>query len=131
MAKKDYSRFFSDARKRESYWIADATYSFVEDLHMATVEQGITYAQLAAKIGKSPAYITRVMRGDYNLTIATMVKLARALDLKLKLGLENPALEITASFSVPALDPKSNIVEFPKIKEGADVSDAGKATPAA
>ena len=100
MEKKDYSKLFSDARKRDSYWIADATYSFVEDLHMATVEQKITYAQLAAKIGKSPAYITRVMRGDYNLTIATMVKLARAMDCQLDIHVRKQAEKRGLLFSL-------------------------------
>lgn len=39
---------------------------------------GLTYAALAKKIGTSAAYITKVFRGDSNLTIESMVKLARA-----------------------------------------------------
>jgi transcriptional regulator with XRE-family HTH domain len=39
---------------------------------------GLSYADLAKKIGTSAAYITKVFRGDANLTIESMVKLSRA-----------------------------------------------------
>jgi len=37
---------------------------------------GISKANLARSIGSSPAYITKVLRGDANVTIDTMAKLA-------------------------------------------------------
>jgi transcriptional regulator with XRE-family HTH domain len=48
-------------------------------------DKGITQAALAEKIGTSPAYISKVMRGDANFTLATMTKLAMAVDGKIKL----------------------------------------------
>jgi len=39
---------------------------------------GLSYADLAKKMGTSAAYISKVFRGDTNLTIESMVKLARA-----------------------------------------------------
>lgn len=39
---------------------------------------GISYSELASRIETSPAYVTKLFRGDSNLTIETMVKLAVA-----------------------------------------------------
>ena len=77
MKRKAYRDFFREIEESESARIAEVIYDFVEGLHGAVVDQGMTYAQLAERIGKSPAYVTRVMRGDYNLTIATMVRYQR------------------------------------------------------
>jgi transcriptional regulator with XRE-family HTH domain len=40
----------------------------------------VTRSQLAKKLGTSPAYITKVFRGDANFTIESMVRFCRALD---------------------------------------------------
>lgn len=47
---------------------------------------GMTRSSLAKKIGTSPAWITKILRGDVNLTIETIVKLSEALDLDLNLS---------------------------------------------
>jgi transcriptional regulator with XRE-family HTH domain len=116
MRRKVYKEYFKKLEQSESYSYADALYAFIEDLHMATVEQKISYSHLADKIGNSPTYITRVMRGDYNLTIDTMVKLARAVDLKLKLGLERPAFESSISFGIAKPQKMENVIAFPEKK---------------
>lgn len=76
---KSFDKLFSDAEKREAYWVADVKYRFAEDLDKLAHIRRINRADLARLIRKSPAYITKVFRGDTNFTISTMVKLARAL----------------------------------------------------
>lgn len=41
---------------------------------------GLSKTDLARQLGTSPAYVTKVLRGDANLTIKTMVELAHAVD---------------------------------------------------
>lgn len=55
-------------------------------LDQALIAQSTSRTELAKKIGTSPAWITKVLRGDINLTIETMVKLADALELDLNLN---------------------------------------------
>ena len=43
------------------------------------VEKNITKTDLAKKIGVSKAYITKVLRGEANFTVETMVKFSMAL----------------------------------------------------
>ena len=44
-------------------------------------------ADLAKKISSSPAYITKVLRGDSNLTIESLVKLSDAIDADLEINI--------------------------------------------
>lgn len=52
-------------------------------IHAIMLREKISNAALAEKIGCSPAYISKILRGDANFTIETMVKISRALDSKL------------------------------------------------
>lgn len=43
-------------------------------------ELGLSRRALAAKIHASPAYVTKILRGDANFTLRSMTKLAHAVD---------------------------------------------------
>ena len=61
--------------------------AFAEELCRLLEEQGVSRTQLAERLGTSRAYITRILRTDYNLTAETMVKVALALDARVELAL--------------------------------------------
>jgi|WetSurMetagenome_2_1015567.scaffolds.fasta_scaffold470531_1 transcriptional regulator with XRE-family HTH domain len=61
--------------------------TFAEELCRLLDEQGVSRTQLAERLGTSRAYVTRILRTDYNLTAETMVKVARALDARVELAL--------------------------------------------
>lgn len=86
------------AKKRESYWVEKAKIGFAVALERRRKAANISNAQLAEKLGTSPAYISKIFRGDTNFTIETMVKLARATGGTLKLDVIEEASE-----SVPVL----------------------------
>lgn len=48
---------------------------------------GLNYVALARQVGASPAYVTKVFRGDCNLTIESMVKLAMAVGSEIDIRL--------------------------------------------
>ncbi len=50
--------------------------------------RGISYKELADLVETSPAYITKVFRGDSNLTLESMLKFARALKTKVNVSLD-------------------------------------------
>ena len=77
-----------DARSRDDYWIEDTVLQFTMQLHEQMQKQGISKTELASQIGASQPYITRILKGRDNLTIATMVKLARAVGLKVQISLD-------------------------------------------
>lgn len=58
------------------YIAEELKYTFAIEVEKIMQSAGITKSQLATQLSTSPAYITKVLRGDANLTIETMVKLA-------------------------------------------------------
>jgi ribosome-binding protein aMBF1 (putative translation factor) len=52
---------------------------------VAREKAGLTQAELAEKVGADQATISRIERGEPNVTFETLTKLARALGLKLTL----------------------------------------------
>lgn len=62
----------------DDYWIERTKLDFSLSLERQRRRIGISYADLAKKLGTSAPYISKVFRGDANVTIETMVKLARA-----------------------------------------------------
>lgn len=53
---------------------------FAVAIEHAMKDRGINKSEMATNIQSSPAYITKVLKGDANVTIATMAKLSHALD---------------------------------------------------
>ncbi len=84
MTSKRFQRLLEDARKQDDYWVHDAIHEFTEGLHALMERRNVSKSELARRIESSPAYITKVMRGNTNFTLASMVRLVRALDGKLK-----------------------------------------------
>ena len=66
-------------RKAKIYQQEAAKLEFAVQLHARMLDAEMSRADLAAAIEHSPAYITKVLRGDNNPTIETMVELVHAL----------------------------------------------------
>jgi transcriptional regulator with XRE-family HTH domain len=60
---------------------------FTERVVLEMEKKEITRAQLADSLGKSKAFVTKLLKGDTNMTIKTMVTLAQALGCNLHLDL--------------------------------------------
>lgn len=89
MALEKYGRFLAKARRSPAYWARVALRDFTEELLARLGDEPRT--SLAEAAGVSPAYITKVLRGDENLTVETMAKLALAMGGKVRIhiaGLE-------------------------------------------
>lgn len=82
---KELQAFAEEAKKSDAYWFEQAKLAFAIALEKQRVAVELTYAAVAKKIGTSAAYISKVFRGDSNVTIETMVKLARATGGQLKI----------------------------------------------
>jgi transcriptional regulator with XRE-family HTH domain len=80
MTSRGFAAFANRVRNSDEYWVERAKITFAEDLYRQMESHGVTRAQLADRIGASAAYITKVLRGDTNFTIDTMVRLVRAVD---------------------------------------------------
>lgn len=94
-----FSDLIRDAKTRDDYWIEDGILQFTLQLDELMRKQGVSKTELASRIGASQPYVTRLLKGRDNLTIATMVKLARAVGAKMQISLEqtDPRAEERAS----------------------------------
>ena len=75
---KKLKAFVDEAKQSDAYWVESAKLEFALALEQQRRAAGLSYADLAKKMGTSAAYISKVFRGETNLTIESMVKLARA-----------------------------------------------------
>lgn len=53
-----------------------------EALHTSMEAQGITRSELAERLGTSRAYVTKLLDGQENMTLKTLVRVANALEMK-------------------------------------------------
>lgn len=95
------------------FLLEEVKLAFAEELSRLLEEQGISRRQLAERLGTSRAYVTRILRTDYNLTAETMVKVARALDARVSLRLQPAkALPQRTTVGMPASHRKAERPEF-------------------
>jgi hypothetical protein len=66
MKKKSFKGLINEAKRRDTYWVASMILGFTEGLHNIMEANGITRSDLARRLGVSPAYITKVLRGNVN-----------------------------------------------------------------
>lgn len=91
---KKLSARIEDSKKSDGYWVEKAKLDFSLGLEKQRRSNGLTYAAIAKLIGTSAAYITKVFRGDTNVTIETMVKLARASGGQLNIEIVEPVTKV-------------------------------------
>ena len=95
-----FPELFAQAEEHADYWVAGAILEFTEGVVREMERQGVTRTELARRLGATPAYVTKILRGKANFTLETMVRLARALDVRLHVQLApeagQPALQAVA-----------------------------------
>lgn len=91
MASKSLHQYLIAAKHRDTYWIEHTKLDFSIALERQRRRAGLSYTDLAKTLGTSAAYISKVFRGDANLTIESLVKLTRAVDGQLHLEITGNA----------------------------------------
>ncbi len=89
---KKLATYLAERKKTDAYWVESAKLDFALALEKQIRLANLSYANLAKKIGTSAAYISKVFRGDTNMTIETMVKLSRASGARLNIEIVNEAV---------------------------------------
>jgi transcriptional regulator with XRE-family HTH domain len=86
------SRFgssFKEAMESKEYWLEDVQFSFIESLLEAMDEKEISRKELAERLGKSQAYVSKTLNANaLNFTLKTMINFSWALGYRLSLCLE-------------------------------------------
>lgn len=87
---ESFEGLYRKAEQGEEYWVAGAILEFTESLTAAMETQGVSRAEFARRLGVSAAYVTKMLRGNANFTLRSMVKAARALQATFRPHLERP-----------------------------------------
>lgn len=95
--------FVEKAKQQDSYWVEETKLQFALALESQRKSAGMTYKAVAEKLGTSAAYITKVFRGDTNVTIESMVKLARATGGELEIKVVDAAAASDSAWAVASL----------------------------
>ena len=77
MKKKSFKELLDTAKRQDTYWVTSLILDFTEGLHKMMEVNGVSRSELARRLGVSPAYITKVLRGNVNFTLDSMVRLVR------------------------------------------------------
>lgn len=130
MTSKTFTQLLAEARRRDTYWAERAKLDFVVALNRLMERRGVSRTAFAKRLGSSAAYITKVMKGDVNFTIESMVKLTRALDGSLDLQVRAREDEGRFIRIIDGRDAAAQITDFPetKYREIQKVSTTHRAT---
>ena len=69
------------------YLTEEKIIEFTERIVQEMEHRQINRAQLAESLGKSKPFVTKLLKGDANMTVKTMVTIAQALGCNLHIGL--------------------------------------------
>lgn len=89
-----YRQLIERVASTVEYKVDVAALRFVEEVVRCMRERGVNQAELARQLGHSEAYVSKVLRGDTNFTLATMVKIAEVLGEELHLHLAAPGTTV-------------------------------------
>ncbi len=86
--KLKFGELFKEAERGTRYWVERAVLEFTEDVVGRLKAKGISRTELARRIDASPAYVTKILRGNTNFTLESMVRIAQALGCSLRTHLQ-------------------------------------------
>ena len=104
-----------------SYHTESVKLEITEQIYLTMQEQDIGKAELARRLGKSRAYVTKILQGTANFTIESLVKIGLALGCQLEFKLqpkqqeqrlEDYAAVLVSSSKAKAADVKRGIIRL-------------------
>ncbi|MBK9706913.1 MAG: helix-turn-helix transcriptional regulator [Acidobacteria bacterium] len=88
MIEKRSSRRFSDLirqiQESPGFKVEELKVEIAEQIYLAMERNKISNSELARRMGKSRAYITKILRGNVNFTLETLVAISNALQMDIK-----------------------------------------------
>ncbi len=79
---------FEDLEHDAEYQAECAIVEFTENIARRMDELGISRSELARRLDTSPAYVTKILRGNANFTLKSMARISLALDSALTTHLQ-------------------------------------------
>lgn len=118
----EFESAFSEAMANPEYWMEEIRLDFIEELESLLKKKRISQTALARKLGKSDAYISKIMNSNIsNFTLKTMVQLVLAAGGRLSLAIEDA--EASARYDLPSVSIQTAPLE--EVSRSASVSSPG------
>jgi transcriptional regulator with XRE-family HTH domain len=92
-----FTELFERYKHDPEYVIEELKLALSEGVEDIMAQQGLTRSELARRLGTSPAYVTKLLRGTFNPTLETIARIAIALDARLSLNLTPCGHSVRAS----------------------------------
>ena len=87
MTTNRWARALAKAKLGPAYWTERAILDFTSSVAKELRGLGLTQQEFAGRVGKSPAYVSRVLSGTPNVTVKTMAEMAHAVGMRLCVSL--------------------------------------------
>ena len=113
--KQKYSDFLAAAEQSNDYWVETAISDFTKEICRIMVEKNISRTLLAERLGATPAYVTKVLRGNVNFTLSTMTKLARGIGMIVRIHLAPDGVMVRWIEESPKGEPDEQIPQPRKV----------------
>jgi len=81
-AAERFNKLMDQSRQSPEFWMEKAIIEYTEEIVSQMAQQGISRTELARRLGKNPAFVTKLLRGNNNFTFDTVVRIARALEME-------------------------------------------------
>jgi transcriptional regulator with XRE-family HTH domain len=82
-----YAEMTKEFHNDPDYWAEALKLDFAEEVGRLMEEKKVSRAELARRLGTSPAYVTKILHWTANLTLASMSKIALAFGSRVVLAL--------------------------------------------
>lgn len=79
-----FEDYYASAHKRPGYVAAGLSLEIAKNIEQLLKDSNISYSELAHTLGCSKANVTKLLKGDANLTTKTLANIAIALDSEIK-----------------------------------------------
>jgi plasmid maintenance system antidote protein VapI len=75
----------------EAFELERAKVEIAEQIHRIMEQQNISNVELARRLGSSKAYVTKILQGNSNFTIESLIKISRAISCQIDIQFSQPA----------------------------------------
>ncbi len=102
-----------------SFWfkLEELLYDLTETIYERMKQKGISQRELAKRLGVSDAYISKILKGNENISLKTLLKLALALGLNVEIKMQ-PIEQMSFRKTEESTSNRSwqEVIDFPKYK---------------
>ncbi|MHB9026966.1 MAG: helix-turn-helix domain-containing protein [Armatimonadota bacterium] len=108
-----FDTVLEERRQDVEFLAEEVAFDFVNEIRRVMQTAGISQSELAKRLGKSRAYVSRVLNYNPNMTIKSLVAIAHVLDMKWKAPHLVPSVEEHTSEELPPSQQKRMVLHTP------------------